>query len=66
MGEEELWAAFLASGRTFLRYPEEATLRTLLGRYSLWHVAHHGSEDGLEAELAKIEAQCRNIMAGLP
>jgi hypothetical protein len=66
MGEEELHARFLAASRAFLRDPGEATLETLLARFSLYFVAIHGSEAGLDPILARIEQNCRNIMAGLP
>lgn len=66
MNEEELQAALLAASRAFLRDPSEAALEALLSRYTLWHVAVHGTESGLDVELAKIEWQARNILAGLP
>ena len=66
MGEEELQAAILRASRAFLRDPSEAALEAILSRYSLYWVAVHGSESGLEAELAKIEWQARNIMTGRP
>jgi hypothetical protein len=66
MGEEELHARFLAASRAFLRDPSEAALEILLARYSLYFVAVHGSEAGLDLILARIEANCRNIMMGLP
>ena len=66
MSEEELRARFLATSRAFLRDPSEAALEVLLSRYALLHVAVYGSDRGLEAELAKIEDNARNVMLERP
>jgi hypothetical protein len=65
MSEAELRARFLAAGRAFLRDPSEAALEALLSRYSLYHVAHHGSERP-RRRAHQIEWNARNISADCP